>query len=205
MLAKGIIKSASRLFIVLDNATPDVLEWCLVCVLLKDSVSLYPSCLQGGCFLVRICIVRTDDVCLNGSNNIFWLEYHIRKEIVNPTSQPKTHIVGSSTTSKECASNELIVLFQKWINLTHTITYIHEPFYFTSIQGSKSSDRVATSMSNILPTCWSMHNNDPSKSGVSSYSVHLDRRMYKRYDTSQKQVKTPQTSVPLKNTLYLWH
>ena len=61
MISTSIIKSVNRLFLVADDADSNFLEWCLVRVALKDSMSLYPYCLQDGQFLVELFIAHTGD------------------------------------------------------------------------------------------------------------------------------------------------
>ena len=73
-LVTGIIKNADRLFLVADDTDQHFIEWRLVRVALDDFMSLHPSCLQNGRFLVEFYIAHTDDVCFNGINQCFWLQ-----------------------------------------------------------------------------------------------------------------------------------
>ena len=202
-LVTSIIKSVDRLFLVADDADPHFIEWRLVRVALDGSMSLHPSCLQDGRFLVEFYIAHTDDVRFNGINQRFWLQYHSKGDVITPTSQSKTHLIRPSATSEDYASKELLVPFRKWINLTHTSAYIHGPFEFTSVRGRKSRDRIGTDVWKILSACRSMYSNDPLKSDVPSYSVHADRNMHEAYDTPLQRIKILQSSASTTNTLYL--
>ena len=202
-LVTGIIKSVDRLFLVTDDADPYFIEWRLVRVALDDSMSLHTSCLQDGRFLVEFYIAHTDDVRFNGINQRFWLQYHSRGDVITPTSQSKTHLIRPSATSEDYANKELLVPFRKWMNLTHTSTYIHGPFDFTSVWGRKSCNRVGTGVWEILSACRSIYSNDPPKSDVPSYSVHADRSMHETYNTPLEQIKVLQSSASTTDTLYL--
>jgi hypothetical protein len=122
MLAMSIIKSADRMFLVADDANPNFLEWRLVHVTLEDSMSLHPSCLQDGHFLVNFVIAHTDGVQFKRINKKFWLQYHSKG---GTTSQSKTYLIRPSTTSEDYARKEILVPFRKWMYLTHASTYIH--------------------------------------------------------------------------------
>jgi hypothetical protein len=52
-LAASIISSADRLFFISVAVSPSYKEWRLVRVVLDDSISLHPACLQDGRFLVE--------------------------------------------------------------------------------------------------------------------------------------------------------
>ena len=128
----------------------------------------FPSCLQDGCFLAKFVIAHTYDVCFNGINQRFWLQYHSKGDIITPSSQSRTHIISPPVTTEDYANKELLVPFRKWTNLTHTPMYIHGLFDFTAVQESTPRDQVGTAMWEILSTCRSMYTNDPPKSDVPS-------------------------------------
>ena len=99
-------------------------------------MSLHSSYLQEGRFLVNFFVAHTDNVCFDGINQQFWLQYHSKGGSVTPQST-KTHLVKPSATSEEYPRKKLLVKFHKWMNLTHPSTYIHGPFDFTTIRGRK--------------------------------------------------------------------
>ena len=74
------------MFLVADDADPNFLEYRLVRVALEQSMSLHPSYLQDGRFLVEFFIAHMEDVRFNGINQRFWLQYHSKGDIVTPTS-----------------------------------------------------------------------------------------------------------------------
>jgi hypothetical protein len=73
-LAPLIISSTDKLFFIAHMiGTADCYEWRLVRVAFQDSVSLYPSCLQDGRFLVKFYMAHLADACYNSINQQFWL------------------------------------------------------------------------------------------------------------------------------------
>jgi hypothetical protein len=68
-LAPLIISSSDKLFFIAHKiGTADCYEWRLVCVAFQDSVSLYPSCLQDGRFLVKFYMAHPADAGYNAIN-----------------------------------------------------------------------------------------------------------------------------------------
>jgi hypothetical protein len=77
-LAPLIIASKDKLFFILHKVGAGFQEGRLVCIALKDSLSLYCACLQEGCFFVKIYIMHRADVHFNAINQQIWLQYHNR-------------------------------------------------------------------------------------------------------------------------------
>jgi hypothetical protein len=68
-LAPLIISSTNKLFFIAHMiGMADCYEWCLVHVAFQDSISLYPLCLQDGCFLVKFYMAHPADARYNAIN-----------------------------------------------------------------------------------------------------------------------------------------
>jgi hypothetical protein len=78
-LAPLIISSTDKLFFIAHKiGTAKCYEWRLVRVAFQDSISLYPSCLQDGRFLVEFYMAHPTNAHYNAINQHFWLQYHDR-------------------------------------------------------------------------------------------------------------------------------
>jgi hypothetical protein len=94
ILSRSIIQSSNKLFFISHSiGTNDAHEWRLVQVALQESMSLYPSCLQDGCFLVEFYISHPADLRYNAINTRFWLQYHTLSELQSPLSMTDTHLI----------------------------------------------------------------------------------------------------------------
>jgi hypothetical protein len=96
------ITSADKLFFIahtIRNAASR--KWRLVRVAFGDSISLYPSALQDGQFLVKFYVMHPNDVRFNAANQQFWLQY------CNHTSSTfgtmDTHLITPTDTSEKRA------------------------------------------------------------------------------------------------------
>ena len=79
----------------------------------------YTPCLQNGKFLVKVYITHQSDVHYITINQWYWLQYHGIGDIQTPTYSSETHLIWPSNTSAAYAARHHIVMFRKWINLTH--------------------------------------------------------------------------------------
>ena len=137
-------------------------------------MSLYPSYLQDGRFLVEFYICRHSDSRFNAINQRFWLQYHTDSELQSPLSTMETHLVHPSDTSVDYANCHKLSAFQKWVNLTHQDTFIHGPFNLSSINGCKTQYPVSqTDWDTLKSHCHMFHNPLPHFD-VPSYSIHVD-------------------------------
>jgi hypothetical protein len=94
ILTRSIIQSSDILFFISHSiGTNNAREWQLVQVALQESMSLYPSCLQDGCFLVKFYISNPADLRYNAVNTCFWLQYHTVAELKSPLSTMDTHLI----------------------------------------------------------------------------------------------------------------
>jgi hypothetical protein len=179
VLASQIVKSSDRLFFIsheIPNSSRR--EWRLVRVHLEDSMMLRPTCLSDGRFLVEFFIAHSADVRYNAANQRFWLEYHKRGDLINPSLDIDTHLIRPSDTSEQLAARHQLVPFRQWVNLTHECIYIHGPFEFATINGRKTRDRVASDDWNVLIEHKDLYSNNPPSMELPTYSVHIDRGVH---------------------------
>ena len=175
LMAK-VISSEDRLFFVsICTCHNDIREWRLAQLILDSSMSLYPSCTQDGRFLFDIYLSHPSDWRYNAINQRFWLQYHHRNDITNPTVGSDTHLVRPSPTSAQYAEHHQLQPLRKWINITHHDTFIHGPFNFATVNGRKSRDRIADSDWHILRQHSDMFQNPIPSLDVPTYSIHVDR------------------------------
>ena len=175
-LTTAIIKSADKLFFISNRTgTNDARKWRLVRIAFQESMSLYPSCLQDGRFLVEFYICHPADCRFNAINQRFWLQYHTDSELLSPLSTTDTHLIRPSDTSVDYANRHKLTAFRKWVNLTHHDTFIHGPFDFSSINGRKTRDRVSQQDWDVLKSHCHMFHNPLPRFDVPSYSIHVDR------------------------------
>jgi hypothetical protein len=178
-LVAGIIASSDKLFFVSHSlGNQSTREWRLIRVAFADSVSMSPSCLQDGRFLVEFYSLHHDDIRFNSTNQRYWLQYHLFGDIATPTSSSTTHFIRPSDTSEAHASTCKLVPFRRWLNLTHSDTYIHGPFDFTSVHGRKTRDRISQSDWDALAKQSSMFHNPTPRFDLPSYSIHVDRGVH---------------------------
>jgi hypothetical protein len=178
-LAPAIIRSTDRLFFISFNFSAQKYhEWRLVRVALEDSMSLHPSCLQDGRFIVEFYIPHAGDIRYNCINKRFWLQYHTLADSVAPIELAQTHLVKPSDTSEQYARRKNLRPLRQWVNLTHKDTYIHGPFEFASINGRKTRDRVSLEDWKILVSNSTLYDNKPPELDLPTYSIHVNRGVH---------------------------
>ena len=70
--------------------------------------------------------------------------------MVCPDLSTETNLIRPSETSVDYALRHKLFLFRKWLNITHSDTFIHGPFEFVSIGGQKTQDRISQYDWNVL-------------------------------------------------------
>ncbi len=86
-----------------------------------------------------------------------------------------THLIRPSDNSETYTSRHKLLPFWKYINLTHSDTFIHGPFGFTTINNRKSRDRICQSVWDmILKSHCDLFHNPLSRFDVPTYLVHVD-------------------------------
>ena len=174
-LDASIIGSSNKLFFVshlLSNQSTH--EWCLIRVAFADSISIFPTCLQDGRFLVKFYTLHHDNVCFNSTNQQYWLQYHSLGNITTLTSSSTTHFIRPSDSSEAHTSKCKLVPFCRWLNLTNSDTYIHGPFNFIAVHGRKTPNCISQSDWDVLAKQSSLFHNPLPWFNLPSYSIHVD-------------------------------
>jgi hypothetical protein len=105
ILVAGIIESFDKLFFASHSlGNQSTRKWRLIRVAFADSVSISPSCLQDGRFLVEFYSLHHDDIWFNSTNQRYWLQYHSLGDITTPSSSSTTHFIRPSDTFEAHAS-----------------------------------------------------------------------------------------------------
>jgi hypothetical protein len=181
-LVANIINSLDKLFFVSHSlGNPSARQWQLVRVAFADSTLLLPSCLQDSHFLVEFYTLHYSDVRYNATHQRYWLQYHTFSDITTLTSSTLTHLIHPSDMSDAYAAQCKLVPFHRWLNLTHSDTYIHGPFDFVAVNGRKTRDRISQSDWDVLATHSSMFHIPIPQFNLSSYSIHVDRGVHSAY------------------------
>ena len=115
----------------------------------------------------------------NATNQRFWLQYHPR-DCVSP-SHLDAHLISPSDASEDRATRHNLVPLRRWVNLTHSDTYIHGPFNFATVNGRKSRDHVDLEAWQALVAKSSMFCNATPRFDLPSYSIHVDRGVHTTY------------------------
>ena len=174
-LAQCIISSSDKLFFISHNiGTDDCREWRLVRVALDASMSSYSSCLTNGRFIVDFYLGHPDDFRQSAINQRFWLHYLHQDDINTPASATHCHLLRPSDHSESYAHRNKLVPVRKYVNLTHSDTFIYGPFDFATIGRRKSRDRIDQSQWDILKSHSNMFRNSLPSFDVPSYSIHID-------------------------------
>jgi hypothetical protein len=134
----------------------------------------YPSCLNDGRYDVDFYITHPSDFRYNSINQRFWLQYHSKDNLSGLCLSSNTHLIRPSDTSEAYARHHKLLPFHRFLNLTHTDTYIHGPFNFATVNGRKSRDRLSQQDWDILRSQTNMFHTPLPPSAVPSYSVHID-------------------------------
>ena len=141
-LAGAIVRSRSRLFFI-SWKQPHLVrrEWHLVQVQLDSSISLNPTCLESGKYLVNFFICHPRDKGQHPRNQRWWLEYHASSSVAR-LHQGDYHLLRPDDHSMAYAKANSLHPFCQWVNLLHPATYIHGPFEFATINGRLTRDRI---------------------------------------------------------------
>jgi hypothetical protein len=175
LLVTAIVRSTDRLFFVSCKfGNNNAREWRLARVAFLDLMSLYPSCTLDGRFLFKFYICHPADWQYNAINQRYWLQLHSTRDLASPCSTTDTHLVRPMDTSDSYVTRHKLMPFRKWLNICHLDTYIHGPFYFASVRGRKTRDRVAQSDWDVLHRNSLMFNNPVPRFDVPTYLVHCN-------------------------------
>jgi hypothetical protein len=197
-LAPQIIASSDKLFFIAYAIGEGKRKWRLVRVAFTDSISLYPSALQDGQFLVEFYVAHPSDVRYNATNQQFWLQYYPKNGVSH--GHLDAHLIAPSETSEERATRHHLLLIRCWANLTHADTYIHGPFKFATVNGSKTRDRVDMEAWNALMAKSSMFCNITPRFDLPSYSIHVNRGAHTTFRMTAVARDNSQIANPGKNS-----
>ena len=114
------------------------------------TTSTYPSCLEDGKYIVDFYTTHPANFCLNAINQRFWLNYHLKEDLMGPCSSYDTHLIRPTDTSEAYASHHHLLPFCQYVNLTYSDNYIHGPFDFATLGAHKSRDRISANDWSIL-------------------------------------------------------
>jgi hypothetical protein len=154
-------------------------EWHLVRVAFGDSISLYPSALQDGRFLVKFYVAHPNDLRFNVTNKGFWLQYC---DHTTPTFDTMdAHLITPLDTSENRALRQHLVLVPCWVNLTHGDTFIHVLFDCATVLGCKTQDHIDQDAWDALHSKSSMFVNKVPRFNLLAYSIHLDHGVHSIY------------------------
>jgi hypothetical protein len=127
---------------------------------------------------VEFFILHHDDIHYNATNQRFWLQYHNSRDIATPTPYAATHLIRPSDTSEVHAKRHGLVPFRRWINITHSDTFIHGPFDFAIVTARKTRDCISQIDWEILSKHQPLYSNPPPRFDLPSYSIHVDRNFH---------------------------
>ncbi len=145
-------------------------------VAFADSISLYPSALQDGRFLVEFYVLHPSDVRYNATNQRYWLQYSEQDGISN--GHLDAHLITPSDNSEDRAKCHYLRPIRCWVNLTHGDTYVYGPFDFATVRGRKTRNRIDQSSRDVLAAKSSMFSNPVPRCNLSTYSIHVDRGIH---------------------------
>jgi hypothetical protein len=181
-LVASIIKSNDKLFFIAYSYTnPTTCEWRLVCVAFNESTALSPSCLQDGRFQMEFFTLHHNDIRYNATNQRFWLQYHKSGDIATRMPFTATHLIRPSDTSEDHAKHHGLVPFRRWINLTHSDTFIHGPFDFAIVGAHKTRDRISQLDWDVLSKHKPLYSKPPPCFDLPSYSIHVNQNFHVAY------------------------
>ena len=125
-----------------------------------------------------------------------------------PNLSSETHLIRPSDTLVDYALCHKLLPFRKWLNITHSDTFIHGPFEFATVRGQKTCDRVSQDDWNVLLRHVSMFQNPTPRFDVPTYSIHVDRGAHVIYHDQTHcdilRIKASHTSEGLSNWCYPW-
>ncbi len=145
---------------------------CCIC----RPISLYPSALQDGRFLVEFYVLHPSDVRYNATNQRYWIQYS--KQVGISNGHLDAHLITPLDSSEDRAKRHNLHPIRCWVNLTHGDSYVHRPFDFATVRGRKSRNRIDQSSWDVLAAESSMFSNPVPRCDLPTYSIHVDRGIH---------------------------
>ena len=171
-------------------------------------MSVYPSCMLDGRFLFEFYIWHLTDWHYNAVNQRYWIQYHGREDIVCLYLSSETHLIRPSETSVDYALPHKLLPFRKWLNITHSDTFIHSPYEFASVIGQKTWDHISQDDWNVLLWHVLMFQNPIPCFDVPTYSIHVDCGAHVTYHDqthcNNLRIEASHTSESFSNCCYPW-
>jgi hypothetical protein len=91
-----------------------------------------------------------------------------------PTSSTTMHLIRPSDISTAVAARILLVPFRRWLNLTHSDTFLYGPFNFATVNGWKTRNHVLQVDWDLL-SCHKSQLLDPlPRFDLPLYSIHIN-------------------------------
>jgi hypothetical protein len=171
-------------------------------------MSLYPSCMLDSRFLFEFDICHPSDWRCNAVNQRYLIQYHGQNDIMCPNLSSETHLIRPSDTLVDYALCHKLLPFKKWLNITHSDTFIHSPFEFATVRRQKTCDRISQDDWNVLLWHVSMFQNSIPSFDVPTYSIHVDHGAHVSYHDQTHcnilRIEASHTSEGLSNQCYPW-
>ena len=125
-----------------------------------------------------------------------------------PNLLSDSHLICPSDTSVDYALCHKLLPCRKWLNITHSDTFIHSPFESATVRGWKTSDRNSQDDWNVLLWHVSMFQNPIPCFDVPKYSIHVDCGAHVTYHDQTHcdnlRIKASHTSEGFSNQCYPW-
>ena len=92
-------------------------------------------------------------------NKRYWTEYH--ESLSNKQLNSHYHLIQPSEVTQRIATQQNLVPYREWINLSDTSIRLHGPFDFAILNHRKTRDRINTTDWAILRSLSKSYDNDP--------------------------------------------
>ena len=159
-LIQSIVLSTDKLFFIAYQQTNNQRrEWKLIQIDFPQSMSKYPQCLQTGKFIANFLIQYPKDSESSFENKRYWTEYH--ESLSNKQLNSHYHLIQPSEVTQRIATQQNLVPYREWINLSDTSIRLHGPFDFAILNHRKTRDRINTTDWAILRSLSKSYDNDP--------------------------------------------
>jgi hypothetical protein len=159
-LIQSIISSSDKLFFIAYQQTNNQRrEWKLIQIDFPQSMSKYPQCLQTGKFIANFLIQHPKDSESSFENKRYWTEYH--ESLSNKQLNIHYHLIQPSEVTQRIATQQNLVPYREWINLSDDSIRLHGPFDFAVLNNRKTRDRIHTTDWAILQSLSKSYDNDP--------------------------------------------
>ena len=98
-----------------------------------------------------------------------------------PNLSLETHLICPSDALVDFALCHKLLPFRKWLNITHSDTFIHGPLKFTTVRGQKTCDRISQDDWNVLLWHTLVFQNLIPSFDVPTYLIHVNHGAHVSY------------------------